>query len=258
MKKLAISVLLLSACATQPRSADPCRAGLPILNATLWIQSSAEYKAAATQTYQVARTRIDARLHESTRPAAVILDADETAIENMDFETRMIREDKTYDTAAWTKWINESAARAVPGAGEFLAYAKSRGVTPFIITNRKVVEKPGTLANLQRLGYPVTAETLLVRGERPEWESRDKTPRRDYVASQYRVLLVLGDDLNDFTNAQGLTVEQRDARIRETAAHWGNDWLILPNPVYGSWEDAITGEGKTECEELRAKLEALR
>ena len=260
MKQFAVVFLLLGACASQPPvAAPPCNAGLALVNSSLWIQSAAEYKAAATQIYNTARSLLDARLTVAdNRPAAVILDVDETILDNMAFETRMIRAGKTYDPAEWLKWINESAGRAIPGAAEFLAYAQSRGVKPFYITNRKREEKAGTLANLRRLGYPVTADHLLVRGERPEWEPRDKTPRRDYVASQHRVLLVIGDDLNDFLNAHALTVEQRDARIRETAQRWGSDWLIVPNPVYGSWEDAITGEAKTECDELQKKIEALK
>ncbi len=254
-------LVFVSACATAPTNAPaPCHAGLAIVNSSLWIQSAAEYKASATQVYNTARKLLDARLAESSdKPAAIILDLDETAIENMAFEARMVHAGKTFNQAEWLQWVNESAARAVPGAAEFLAYARSRGVTPFYITNRKAEEEAGTRANLQRLGYPLDApeDTLLVRGERTEWQPSDKSPRREYVASRYRVLLVFGDDLNDFVNAQGLDGQQRDARVRENAQRWGTDWLILPNPVYGSWERAITGNA-TECEALQKKVDALR
>jgi 5'-nucleotidase (lipoprotein e(P4) family) len=262
MKKLAISLLLLAGCATQARVAPaPCNAHLAFLNSVLWIQSSAEYRATATQTYNSARRTLDAGLATSSgRPPAVILDVDETVVDNMAFEAIMIRQGKVFDAAEYAKWINEARAGATPGAADFLAYARSRGVTPFYITNRKAEEEAGTRANLERLGYPLDAgeDTLLVRGERPEWASGDKTARREFVASRYRVLAVLGDDLNDFVKAQELSREEREALVATNAHRWGSEWLILPNPVYGSWESAATGKVKDECEGLQKKLQALK
>lgn len=252
--------LLLSACATTPPAAPPCNSGLSLVNASLWFQSAAEYRASAQQVYATARRQLEAALAESSdRPAAVILDLDETALDNSAFEARMVRRGITYDHKAWLEWVNESAAGPIPGALEFLAYARSRGVTPFYITNRKTEEEPATRRNLEKLGYPLstTEDTLLVRAERKEWESNDKAPRRDWVASRYRVLLVLGDDLNDFVFAQGKTVEERRQLVESNLPMWGTKWLILPNPMYGSWEKAVTGEGTPECEALKKKIEAL-
>jgi acid phosphatase len=253
----------LTACSSArvaPVNEAPCNPGLALVNAALWLQSSAEYQASARQVYAGARKALDAALQTSDgKPPAIILDLDETAIQNAAFEARMIAQGKTYDAKAWTQWVNESAATAIPGASDFLAYAKSRGVTPFYVTNRKAEEEAGTRRNLEKLGYPLDAseDTLLVRGERPEWSSSDKGPRRDYIAGRYRVLLLLGDDLNDFTAAQGKTVEQRDELIRANADKWGSSWFILPNPIYGSWEAAMSGSG-TACEQMNRKIEALK
>lgn len=267
MKKLAIVPLLLFvACATatstpappSPAAQTDCNPGLAIVNASLWNQSAAEYDAAALSAWNGARRAIEAGLAQSdARPAAVILDADETTLDNTEFEARMVHMGKTYDSAEWSRWIVEADARAVPGSVEFLQWAASRGVTPFYITNRKADEEAGTTENLRKLGFPLNADSVLVRGERPEWASRDKTPRRDWVASQYRVLAVIGDDLNDFVNTQGATASQRDALVAANAGKWGSTWFVIPNPIYGSWEDVITGEG-TPCEKLRKKIEALR
>lgn len=244
-------VFLLS-CATRPPQ-QPCNAGLALVNAALWVQSAAEYRASAMQTYAVARRALDAALTISdVKPAAVILDLDETSLDNTPFEARMVHSRKAYDADAWKEWVSESAAGATPAAAEFLTYARSRGVTLFYITNRKADEKEATRQNLEKLGYPVTNETLLTRVD-----TSDKGPRRDFVASHYRVLLLLGDDLNDFTDAAGKTVEQRIAIIRENAGRWGTSWFILPNPMYGSWEAAMTGSGN-DCEKLQKKIEALK
>jgi acid phosphatase len=261
MKKLAIlPILLLVACATTtpPAPQAGCNAGLAIVNASLWNQSAAEYDALAISAYNGARRAVEAALTEAdARPAAVILDADETTLDNTEFEARMVHMGKTYDSGEWSKWINEAKAHAVPGSVEFLQWAASRGVTAFYVTNRKADEERGTTENLRRLGFPLTPDSVLVRGERPEWASRDKTPRRDWVASQYRVLAVVGDDLNDFVNTQGASAEQRDALVTANAGRWGTTWFVIPNPIYGSWEDVITGEG-SPCEKLQRKIEALR
>ena len=201
---------------------------------------------------------LDAALANNSGPAAVILDLDETAIDNTEFEGRMVRRGITYDQTAWLEWVNQSQAKAMPGVTEFLTYAHSRGVTPFFITNRKAEEEAGTRRNLERLGFPLPSDdNVLTRGERKEWESSDKAPRREWVASRYKVLLVLGDDLNDFADAHDKTIEQRNAIVAENADRWGSSWLIVPNPMYGSWERAITGSG-SECEKLQKKIDALR
>ena len=261
MKKLVI-LLLLSGCATVPAPITPdCTDnGFSLVNASAWFATAAEYDANALQTYNTARRLLDAALETpGGKPAAIITDLDETAIDNAAFEGRMIRQGRTYDQKAWGAWVNESAAVAIPGAAEFLNYARSRGVTPFYVTNRLAAEEPGTLRNLQRIGFPFdpAQDTLLVRGERPEWQPSDKGPRRDYVASRYRVLLTLGDDLNDFVNAHDKTREERDALVRSNADKWGSTWLILPNPMYGSWERALTRGSTTPCEELQKKIDAI-
>lgn len=287
MKRLAVALttLFTIACttATAPQTQPPAQTSNvqaspqcsdAILGATLWLQSSAEYRAAAMGTYAAARRSLDRALADpawsaageqtgsfANLPPAVILDLDETSIDNSAFEARVIRANKTFDDAAWNQWVSESAARAVPGAAEFLAYAKNRGVTPFYITNRDLdPEGPGTLRNLQKLGYPLsdTEDTLLMRGDRPEWKS-DKSGRRSFIAERYRVLLVLGDDLNDFAAAREATQADREAILERTKSWWGERWFMLPNPIYGSWERALMGTpADDDCAKYLRKREALR
>jgi 5'-nucleotidase (lipoprotein e(P4) family) len=260
---LALFTVASLACATAPApapvaaavTAPPCNPGHSILNATLWVQHSAEYRAAAMQTYANARRALDAALAETAndKPAAIVLDLDETALDNTPFEARVIRAGKTYDSATWKQWTAEGGAPAIAGAAEFLQYAKSRGVTPFYVSNRDEDERTGTFANLQKLGFPVEPSTLLLRQNNVS----DKTPRRDQVAASHRLLLLIGDDLNDFVNAREKTQEQRAQLIAETAGNWGTRWFILPNPMYGSWERALIGSGGEPCEQVQRKIEAL-
>src|SRR5688572_12276595 len=123
----ALSLLLASACATTPTPpaqqavAPPCNAGHALVNATLWVQSAAEYRASALQTYAAAKRQLDAALadrawtgaeeeknEDASQPPAVILDLDETTLDNSGFEIRAIRRGITYDKALWREWVAES------------------------------------------------------------------------------------------------------------------------------------------------------
>ena len=285
---LAILLLVLTGCATAPATApatansgsnagtdtpqqQPCRPEVALVNSVLWVESAAEFRANALQTYAAARKQLDIALADKTfvgaeeetnsdpaQPPAVILDLDETTLDNVGYEVRAIRAGVTYDKPMWVQWVSESKATAIPGAKEFLAYAHSRGVKPFYITNRDHdPEHPGTRRNLELLGLPLTDDNLLMRGTRAEWKS-DKSSRRAHVAATHRVLLVIGDDLNDFTNARDKSQADRDAIIARTQEWWGTRWFMLPNPMYGSWERAAIGGEGTPCELLQRKLDALR
>ena len=228
----------------------PCDPGHSLLNATLWVQTSAEYRAAALQTFAAAQGGLDVALanpfakgaleetsNDPTQPPAVILDLDETVLDNSAFEARAIRAHKTYDSKLWKAWTAEGAALAIPGAADFLAYAKSKGVTPFYITNRDLDEEPGTRRNLEQLGFPFDpkVDTLLMKGMNG-WTTSDKSPRRAHVAASYRILLLIGDDLNDFATAHDKTVAERTALVDSVRSWWGQTWFIVPNPMYGSWQ----------------------
>jgi 5'-nucleotidase (lipoprotein e(P4) family) len=250
----------------------PCDPGHTILNATLWMQTSAEYRAAAFEIFANATHALDAALdnpfakgaleetsNDPTQPPAVILDLDETVLDNGAFESRAIRAHTTYDSKLWKAWTAEGAALAIPGAAEFLAYAKSRGVTLFYISNRDVGEEPGTRKNLEQLGFPLDPkiDTLLLQGKNG-WTTSDKSPRRAHVAATHRILLVLGDDLNDFASASGKTLAERNKIVDDVRAWWGEVWFILPNPMYGSWERAAVTSGGTPCEQVQKKVDVLR
>jgi 5'-nucleotidase (lipoprotein e(P4) family) len=267
-----LTPLLLLALFAACKSATPvvCNPGHTLVNATLYVQSSAEYRAAATQTFAAAQRALDEALADRTRvgateetnadpsqPPALIVDADETVLDNTGFEERAIAQGITYDEKLWKQWTSESLATAIPGAAEFLAYAKSRGVTVFYVTNRDEDERPGTLANLRKLGYPLddAGANLLLRGAD---RNSDKSPRRQWVADRYRILLMAGDDLNDFANLRRAPWKERDQFVTDKKDWWGTRWFMIPNPMYGSWERAAIGSGGTPCEQLERKIRALK
>lgn len=227
------------------------------LNAVLWVQSAVEYWGVALQAYELASIQLERALEDPRRtaaleqrqrgseladlPPAVILDVDETVLDNSPYQARLIEDRQQFGRGSWNRWSNEAAADPVPGALEFCREAAQRGVTVFYVTNRDAVLEEATRENLRRLGFPLDEEvdTVLTRGEKAEWASSDKTPRRRHVAARYRVLLLIGDNLGDFAPADDGAVGQRAAFAREHRDFWGERWIVLPNPMYGSWEGAV-------------------
>ena len=261
-------------CRSVAPPATPLRgcAGLETLQAVTWVQTSAEYRAIANQTYTVARGLLDQALADPTwtaaieqsqpatnLPPAIILDLDETALDTTAYNARLLRANRTHSEEQWQEWIGKAFTPDIPGAVAFLQYAASRNVKVFYITNR--ADEDHTRRTLDTLGMPLHTEedAILTRGEKPEWQESDKSVRRKSVASRYRVLLLIGDDLNDFVAASGKTLDQRRALVDSHRVQFGTRWLILPNPVYGSWERSVL-DNQTDLphpEQIRRKIEAL-
>ena len=234
------------------------------LNATLWLQQSAEAQALTRQAYALARLRLDEALADPTwtaaeeqpddfagLPPAVIVDVDETLLDNSYYQARAILAGEEFDQAAWTAWCEEAVAPAIAGAKEFCLQASQRGVTVFYVTNRIEVEKEATRRNLAALGFPLAegADVLLCKQGKS-----DKGPRRRAIAERYRVLLLIGDSATDFSSAFGRQDNPTRARIAaEAAAMWGTRWIVLPNPMYGSWADNVV-----ERDPVEDRLKVLR
>jgi len=209
---------------------------------------------------------------------------DETVLDNALFQAWLVKRNESFLSLSWNRWVADESARAVPGALAFVVYARRRGVAVFYVTNRAFrgdVDADGdgtigpdekdrelqrhTIANLRRLGFlPQRGlsddEAVLMRGEAPGWGS-DKTTRRDHITARYRVLLLIGDSLGDFTGRpnRDLATAERRAELARHDHRWGKTWIALPNPVYGAWEAAPYGfdYGLPPDEKGRRKLDAL-
>ena len=209
--------------------------------AILWMQASGERAALSYQAFTLARMMLDRDFQRvrSRMKRAVIVDIDETIMDNSQYQAWQVKNRQPFSDKTWLDWVNRAQATAMPGAVEFLNYANSRGVRVFYITNRKVVEKEGTVTNLRKLGFPnVNDETLLVRTDP---QSSSKEPRRQSVAARYRVVLLMGDNLNDFSEVfeKARTVADRQTAVAQAMKSFGTRFIVLPNPMYGDWENAI-------------------
>jgi acid phosphatase len=227
-------------------------------NVALWASKSAEFTAVALQTYGVARGRLDTALADPTwtacleqsrgykdLPPAIIVDLDETILDNRPFQMRLIREGRDFDEEFWNEWVTNARVEAIPGSVEFLQYAQELGVEVFYITNRSTNVEQATRENLALLGLSVNPEidTLLTKNERPEWTS-DKQSRRRLVGRTHRVLLNIGDNLDDFTRVKGFSRDGRRKATFANAAMWGEKWFMIPNPLYGGWVAATHSAGE--------------
>jgi 5'-nucleotidase (lipoprotein e(P4) family) len=238
------------------------------LNAVLWMQKSVEYKANAEAVFALAKIRLDEALKDKSWTAApaeqkgdfkdltpaIVVDADETVLDNSGYQAWMVANGETFNPKTWTRFVNSQTSTAVPGAVEFAKYAESRNVRVFYVTNRTKGEEPATLENMRKLGFPMDAniDTILTAKEQPDWGSAKGT-RRAVIAKHYRILLLMGDNFGDFTDAYKGSVDERQKVYEENAARWGHDWLMLPNPSYGSFESApFGGNFKLPTEEQRA------
>ena len=217
----------------------------------LFQQTAAERLAGSLQTFRSAKQALDNALADSSWSAlpgqavygkkpAIIVDVDETVLDNTAYEARMILDGTKYPEG-WVSWGKEAAATEVPGAKDFLNYAASKDVTIFYVTNRVVELKEATKKNLTKLGIPwdKTKDTVLMRGEN-NWGS-DKGPRRKLVGNEYRVLLMIGDNLGDFVDAKdnNLNPSNRKNIVSDYADYWGVQWFMLQNIAYGDWEGAL-------------------
>jgi 5'-nucleotidase (lipoprotein e(P4) family) len=226
------------------------------LNAVLWVQTSVEYAATTRGVYAAAAATLDAALADPRWDAlppgerggqrvdallpALILDVDETVLDNSAYQARLIDQGTVFAPATWDAWVQERRAPAVPGVVEFLQAAAQRGVTVFYVTNRNAAGKVATVDNLRALRLPLSEpeDTVLTVDEAQGWGSAKGT-RRQFIGERYRVLMLVGDNLGDFVDGYDTTVPARAALVEPFAGWWGRRWFMLPNPTYGSWESAI-------------------
>ena len=242
--------------------------GHEMLNAVLWQKTSAEYAALARQAYRLARRNLDRALADPSwtaaleqtgtfgdLPPAIIFDLDETVIDNTPYEVRIVLEYGEATQSTFDTWCEKADAAAVPGVLDFLRYAQSRQVAIFYVSARPEAMRGCTIETLRRLGVPLAdaADRLRLGGD------EGKTGHRRDIAGRFRLLLLVGDNLEDFVEGSRAAPEERKRVARRHDALWGSKWIILPNPMYGHWEAAFYGfdYAAPHADKLRRKYRGL-
>lgn len=226
------------------------------VNAVLWQQRAGEYRALCFQAYNYAHISLDrAKKKRSKKPKCIIVDIDETLLDNSPQSGQAILSKKGFDLAEWKRWTEMATADTVPGACSFLKYAASKKIEVFYISNRDQSEVSATIRNLKKFGFPdVDKDHLLFRDS-----TSNKEPRRKQVTATHHIIMLVGDNLSDFSTV--FYQENKDTRtlVDQFAKQFGTTFIMLPNPMYGDWEQSLYPKrGLTEEEKAAIRLNAIK
>lgn len=240
---LILALGLLAGCATSHTPAPNATESTLIPDGKLWAslfqQQAAEYKALCLQAYNIARLRLDQALQQTdSRPLAIVTDIDETFLDNSPYDAKQALQGKDYTIDTWHDWTSRGQADTLAGALSFFQYAAAHNVTVFYITNRDETERTGTLHNLQRFHFPFADNEHLVL--KPLNSASSKESRRQQVLKTHDIVLLLGDNLADFSDLfDKKDLQERERNTLSTANAFGKNFIVLPNASYGDWESAL-------------------
>ena len=263
------SVLAIGACSDEADPVSVENDGPDEDLGMLWVKHAAEYDALSMQAYHQAEralpgfvadknwTALPGQNNARYLPPAIIIDVDETSLSGVDFQLSL---DEPVTMANLNRWYVENESRPVAGFTRFTTTARAAGVELFFVTNRPCEPIDGvdsacpyeaTVINaLHQAGVDVDADHVLLANEKPAW-SKEKSVRYDEIARTHRIIMLFGDDLNDFIPcvraepvapcSEPATAESRDRKVMQFAGYWGNGWYLLPNPMHGSWTSVREG-----------------
>lgn len=257
---LILALSVLAGCATgAARRAPVAGSGDANLHAVAWMQTSVEHDQVYRSVFRAASYQLGLALADpdwdalpagdrdrpaSGLPPAVIVDVDETMLDNSRYQARLLRDGTSYESTTWDAWCREQAAIALPGAVDFARQAVARGVTVFYVSNRTQDLAQETLANLRATGFPTAHGDAVFLGKGftvdgcTVVDRSDKSCRRRLVGRSHRVLLQVGDQLGDFFETRAVTPAERRLAASPWDDWFGQRWFMLPNPSYGNWVSA--------------------
>jgi len=216
------------------------------VQAVLWQQHSAEYRALAYQAFHLAQIQLDAIIankNKTKKSLAIVTDIDETVLDNSPYSGKQIELDENYSEYRWTEWVKKKKAKAIPGALYFFNYARRKGVEVFYISNRSVHHKNETVKNLKQIGFPFANESYVLLKD----TNSGKEPRRLQIQKNYDIVLLIGDNLSDFSEVfDKRSTTERNRKVDSLKTLFGKKFIVLPNPMYGDWETKGILEGKQD------------
>jgi len=211
-----------------------------LIQATTWFQQSAEMRALYYQSYNWAGRELDRKVSEgSEKPLAVVLDIDETVLDNSPQTAQQIVDGVPFTDAMWEEWCSLAQAQPLPGALDFTWQAVGQGVEVFYISNRANHLLDVTLENLRTAGFPCADSSHVLL----KTNSSVKDERREKVNKTHEIALLIGDNLGDFSGIYDDRLEgQAMLHVDENRDLFGTTFIVLPNPMYGSWEKPFRSE----------------
>ena len=254
----AFSALALTACSNNAIKGEAQLQQQAVMGLN-WMQESGEYSALAYQAFNSAKIAFDHAKVAKGKKKAVVVDLDETFVDNSKYAGWQVQNNKGFDGKDWTRWVDARQSGAVPGAVEFNNYVNSHKATVFYVSNRKdSVEKAGTIDDMKRLGFKgVSEETLYLK--------KDKSAKSARFAEieklGYEIVLYAGDNLDDFGDAthRKLNADRR-AFVDQNKQKFGVQYIVLPNANYGGWEGGLAKDyfKKTPEQKVEARLNVIK
>ena len=221
------------------------------VDAVIWTATSAEMHYASIQAFDLALLKIKTKASQDyAKPQAVVLDLDETVLDNSPYMFRQIAAGKTFDGDSWYEWCMEASATALPGSVEFIKTCQSLNIEVFYISNRGIETLPGTIDNLNKLGIPSDENHVLLK----EGNS-DKTDRRQAVLGTHNIVLYIGDNLRDFSDVYANRQSNFGKElIQEELQNLRDNFVIIPNPMYGEWQKPVYMGQNPQTDSARVAL----
>ena len=260
-----ISTYFVAVSTAQPGTASVAADNEYQVGAVLWMQKAAEFRALSYQAFNLARWQLDADFEkknvkkllraERKMPRAVVVDIDETVLDNSPAQAFAIKNRRAFNLPDWYAWGEMRKARALPGSIDFLNYANSKGIKVFYVSNRDELQKQATIDNLKSVGFAdISSENVMLRTAESGKENRRKA-----IAAKYRIVLLMGDNLDDFSDMfEKKSVSDRFFEVDKLKDIWGKKFIVLPNAMYGTWESAVYEyERLNEAQKTQKRADAL-
>ncbi|EJT5940232.1 TPA: 5'-nucleotidase, lipoprotein e(P4) family [Clostridium perfringens] len=227
--------------------------------ATLWQQNSGEVKALRYEAYNSGKRYVDELVKEPTaKPYAVTLDIDETIIDNSPHAGYEIKHNELYSKENFGEWVQMADAAAIDGAKDFTDYAKSKGFEVFYVSNRsEEKELDATIKNMQKLGFVNSDKDHILL----KTDTSSKDGRWNKIKDNYNLAIYCGDNLGDFPDRyDNKSNEQRREIVDKEAQFFGTKYIVLPNPTYGDFENAVYGYDfkKSPEQKLEDRLNSIK
>ena len=192
-----------------------------------WIVKSSEYKILCEQTYKNAWDNLSEILNQSNQQSAIIMDLDETVLDNSKYQIGLTEKGESYNPESWSEWVNLKEAELVPGAKQFIDNVRLTNTTIIFLSNRMAKNELPTIENMKRLNIYDEKDIFLLRIDKPDKkhvrrnEVTSGTGRLEQVGSM-EVLAYFGDAFHDFPPESENYI-------------FGQNMFMFPNPMYGKW-----------------------
>jgi 5'-nucleotidase (lipoprotein e(P4) family) len=211
-----------------------------------YVRDSEEYAVLVRQVYRVAAGRLPEAVRQLPRGSAwaVVLDVDETALDNSAYELERATYGIPFNDPSWNAWVERREAGALPGVGEFIRTVRAAGGRVAWVTNRDEAVREATRANMEAHGIWAAGDLLCL--QRAADTAYTKARRRAelesgagacaWAGARPRVLAFVGDAMGDFP-APDEAIAAGGATGEEA---FGTRFFLLPNPMYGRWVARVT------------------